>query len=72
MADRLNMLSNNMATILGLTFSIPGVRKMAITQKVLDQTSSNFRISSFNECGTFGDKMKPIQDQMVWGVLDFG
>ena len=66
------MVSNYMVTILGLTFSIPGVRKMTITQKLLDQIGSNFRIGSFNEFCTFDDKMKPIQDQRAWEVLDFG
>ena len=31
----LNMVSNYMVTILGLTFSIPGVIKMTITKKIL-------------------------------------
>ena len=60
------MVSNYMATIIVLTFSIPGIRKMAISQKLLDQMSSNFRIGNFKECGTFGDKMKPIQNQRAW------
>ena len=54
------MVSNYMATIIVLTFSIQGIRKMAFSQKLLDQMSSNFRIGSFNECGTLGNKMKPI------------
>ena len=62
------MVSNYMATIIVLTFSIPGVRKMAVSQKLLDQMSSNFRVGSFNECGTFGDKMKPMQDQRAWAT----
>ena len=66
------MVSNYMATIIVLTFSIPGVRKMAVSQKLLDQMSLNFRVGSFNECVTFGDKLKKIQDQRAWGVLDFG
>ena len=66
------MVSNYMATILGHTFSKLDVRKVAITQKVLDQMDSNFRIGSFNKCGTFGNIMKPIQDQRALGVLDFG
>ena len=31
----LNMVSNYMVTILGLTFSVPGVIKMTITKKIL-------------------------------------
>ena len=63
----LNMVSNYMATTIVLTFSIPDVRKITISQKLLEEMSSNFRIGSFNECGIFGDKMKPVQDQRAWG-----
>ena len=57
-----------MVTMLGLTFSVPGVTKMAITQKLLNQIGSNFKTGSFNKFGTFGDKMKPIQDQRAWAT----
>ena len=46
---------------------------MTITQKLLDQINSNFKIGSFNEFGTFGDKMKPIQTKgrgVFWILCD--
>ena len=50
------MVSNYMTIIFELTFSIPGVTKIAIHQKLIDQLGPNFRIGSFNECYTFVDK----------------
>ena len=57
---------------IGAHFFILGVRKMGMTQKLLDQIGLNFRDGSFNEYGTFNDKMKPIQDQRAWATRFFG